>query len=838
MIVIVEEENMWRRFQNLVNFVAMKVGIDDGALGYVQPSPEERFKELNWPIGNPSRISDHLCYRAFEDGIFFCEGKGDPKGFVFEIDPIVGVSDILEQNLAHFFNDDLPKNTAIQFLLLASHKIDTPLEIWQRERVAKNPFLANLTRRRLEFMRSRAFVEDGTAPRNFRVVVSVIQEHKKLPEVLEFQQLILKKFASWNFAPVLFEPQDLMDVAEEFMTLEKARKFNKYEVLHEQLFGLVKARVKKNAEDGFEVGGFKTRCFRVAEFPEEFSISAMLNLLGEFSRGQVPVIGRVALNLTIVNNVSESETSKVLKRGRGVINSSQKSYSFLNLNLRNEASEWVRLVNKVQAGAKLLNFAFSVALTASKEQMAVAEANLVTLFNINDWKLSQENDLHLGNLLAMLPMQAFDCWHWSKFNQFVQIGLAEEVNALLPIHAEWKGVNASGVLLTGRRGQLFNFDPFVKLAGGNFNMCVFAPSGSGKSFFLQEFVTSMLAKNIRAFVLDVGGSYKNLTLNSGAELIEFNSKANISLNPFAGLSEIALIDVEQQKIFINFAASIIVTMCGNFGNHTLKISLIEKAIFKALEEPNIELDVTRLAEILARGSDSEKELATMLFPFTAMGTKGRWFASKKNAKTISFKKPLTVFEFNEIKEDKVLVAVLTQILSVQIKMQFLLDENRQDKFCIVVDEAPQIIDNNPKFFATYAREVRKFGGCLTICAQSYNDFKVSPDHKVIFENSTWSLILKQNEAELDSFLDCQAFKEILPLIKSVKFVPGKYAEVLIYNSGLRVVGRLIVDPFTQNLYSTNQEDFKFLKQARDSGKTLEEAVEELTKIKNNKKDKR
>jgi hypothetical protein len=58
-----------------------------------------------------------------------------------------------------------------------------------------------------------------------------------------------------------------------------------------------------------------------------------------------------------------------------------------------------------------------------------------------------------------------------------------------------------------------------------------------------------------------------------------------------------------------------------------------------------------------------------------------------------------------------------------------------------------------------------------------------------------------------------------------------------YNSGLRVVGRLIVDPFTQNLYSTNQEDFRVLKQARDSGKTLEEAVEELTKQKN-KKEKR
>ena len=822
----------WRGIQNFVNECAENIGFNNYGLGYFPPDQEERLEMLSRPVGNPARIADQLCYRVFKDGIFYNDGKGDPKGFVFEIDPIVGMSEILEQNLVHFFNDELPKDTVIQFLLLASHKVDAPLDIWERERVADNKFLQDLTQRRLEFMKSRAFVEDGTAPRNFRVVVSVNQQKKSLAEVLEFQQLILRKFRSWNFSPELFDSQDLVNVVEEIVTLEEARRVNKYELVNLECCGIQKGRIKDNVEDGFEFGKFKTRCFRIEEFPEEFSIGAMLGLLGEFSRGHVPVIGRVALNLTIANNISSSESAKIVSRGKGVIHASQKWYSFLNFNLKNEAVQWASLVNKVQAGGKLLNFGFSVALTALKEQIAIADANLMTLFNINNWKLSREDDLHLGNLLAMLPMQAFDFWDWLKYFQFTKIGLAEEVKAMLPIHAEWKGVASSGVLLTGRRGQLFNFDPFVKIAGGNFNMCVFAPSGSGKSFFLQEFVSSMLAKNVRAFVLDVGGSYKNLTLNEHSEMIEFNEQANISLNPFAGLKEMGSINIEQQKIFITYAASIVVAMCGDFGNAALNNSVIEKAIFRALEDKNFELTLTRLTEILAMGSNSEKDLARVLFPFTENGTKGRWFSSGESKTNISFKKPLTVFEFGAIKEQKVLVSVLTQILSVQIKMQFLLDESRKNKFCIVVDEAPQIIDFNPKFFGSYAREVRKYGGCLTICAQSYSDFNKTPDHKVIFENSTWTLILKQNETTFESFLDCEAFKDMLPLIKSIKFVPGKYAEILIFSSGIKVVGRLIVDPFAQVLYSTDQKDVNFLQVAMKSGKSLEEAVDELSNTKN------
>lgn len=96
--------------------------------------------------------------------------------------------------------------------------------------------------------------------------------------------------------------------------------------------------------------------------------------------------------------------------------------------------------------------------------------------------------------------------------------------AKLPIHDEWKGVNQSRVLLIGRRGELFNWNRFVRINSGNYNVAVMAPSCSGKSVFLQELATSMLAQNASVFILDIGGSYQNICELIGGERIRFIQK--------------------------------------------------------------------------------------------------------------------------------------------------------------------------------------------------------------------------------------------------------------------------------------------------------------------------
>ena len=74
-------------------------------------------------------------------------------------------------------------------------------------------------------------------------------------------------------------------------------------------------------------------------------------------------------------------------------------------------------------------------------------------------------------------------------------------------------------MLFGRRGQLFHWNPFYRISSGNYNVCVFGPSGGGKSVFLNVLAMSMMAQNTRIFILDIGKSFADITNLLGGEIV-------------------------------------------------------------------------------------------------------------------------------------------------------------------------------------------------------------------------------------------------------------------------------------------------------------------------------
>ena len=91
-------------------------------------------------------------------------------------------------------------------------------------------------------------------------------------------------------------------------------------------------------------------------------------------------------------------------------------------------------------------------------------------------------------------------------------------------------------------------------------------------------------------------------------------------------------------------------------------------------------------------------------------------------------------------------------------------------------------------------------------------------------------MLKQNEQGLSTFKGTN-FEEIIPLIRSISMVPGKYAEMLLYSTGIRLVGKLVLDPYSQTLFSTDSKDFSFIRELQNEGLSLDQAIEELNKKK-------
>ncbi|UCM93070.1 TraC family protein [Candidatus Tisiphia endosymbiont of Melanophora roralis] len=854
-------------------------------------------------------LAGYLSYRYFDPkcNIFFNENN--VIGFMLEIAPIVGTDVNLEKNLSLFFNNELPVNCYLQFLLIASHNIEQKLKLWSNARSNPNQMLQQLTEFRREFISKCAkdfTSSDGRMAKDFRIYVSFSKKSegnnsvKSIEEVVVFQSKLVKKLQAIKLSPRICDAQNLMfvagDMAQMQMQERLSRKYDPINPLANQILTPLSRTIVKedcliHLDSIYNDNGLKpnkltsnnlasnklvSKCFYPSMLPEQWSLLEMINLLGSASDHSLPA--RLIISYTVANNVSKTQSSKILARGHRSIHAAEQWYARHDTNLKKEALEWREIIAKAKNGEQFLTESLQIMITAPQSEIEIAEEFLISLYNAHDFQLQVNKHLQLPAMLSQLPMHQALSWKFLQHFQLVKIAQAKEVIAKLPIHGEWKGVNQSGVLLIGRRGELFNWNPFVRINSGNYNVAVMAPSGSGKSVFLQELATSMLAQNASVFILDIGGSYQNICELIGGETIRFNQHSNISLNPFAqiagsgtkhakalsmlarnynlveigsvtglSLEQIEMLTAKDQdqnldldqrieilqignhfvtKDSIIYAKSIIGAMCG-VSKDAHKEAIIERAINEGIEKHGTTLDITKLTKVLEEleGATTAKALAETLYPYSEKGVHGKFFEQGKAA---SFKEILTIFEFEEVKNDPILLAVILQVVLMQVTMQFLCGD-RSKQFLLIVDEAWMILDYSAKFLESFGRTVRKYGGSLVICVQNFTDFQKSDERRSILENSAWTVILKQDEKGLNSFSTSEAFKDIVPLIESISLIPSKYAEMLLISTGLKVVGRLSLDPYSQVLYSTEAADFKYLLEARRSGLSKDEAVKALAK---------
>ena len=217
------------------------------------------------------------------------------------------------------------------------------------------------------------------------------------------------------------------------------------------------------------------------------------------------------------------------------------------------------------------------------------------------------------------------------------------------------------------------------------------------------------------------------------------------------------------------------------------------------------------------------------------GRDGRFFEGKS---TVDFKSQLVVVDLEELKERKDLQSVIVQMVIVNITNQMFLGD-RKTPFNIVFDEAWDMLRGKQSgvFIETLARRLRKYRGSLVVGTQSINDFFVNPGAQAAFDNSDWMCLLSQKPESIEYLkktdrLSLTPQKEAL--LKSVKTKQGEYAEVMITGSNGYAVGRLILDPFSNLLYSTKAEDYAAIQHLRLRGFSLSDAIDRLNHMKQSK----
>jgi hypothetical protein len=775
-------------------------------------------------------MDDYLSYRYFDDtdGLFIGDGV---VGFSFELTPIVGVDDGLYKNLMHFFNDELPEDSYLQFMLVAGHDVENILANWQAPRTNTHPILNKIMTKRAKFVRKCATTfgtSDGRIARDYRLFLNFSQmvgKDNNYNHITSFKIQLINKLESLGRAPRLLSATDLISLVRTILQMEcgvsEDISYDPRNILARQMINPGHVQEITQEQINHLSTGLSSRCFHLKELPAEFSLEQSINLFGDSKRDAMGIAARVIMSYTVASNISKSSQHAINARGKKVIDSAEKWYSRHDRDIKREAAQWQDINDRSNNGERFLSEHRALMVTSTTPTIEVVSQAVISLYNLNNFRLNVTKNLQLPSLLSMLPMQQGLLWNSLYRFKLTRLVQSQEVIARLPIHAEWKGVPKSGVLLHARRGQLFNFNPFYKIQSGNYNICIFAPSGGGKSVFLQELAVSMMAQNTRMFILDIGQSFANICNLLEGEIITFGRNAPFSLNPFGSFH--INMSPDDKDEFLKCTKSLLEIMCG-VGDDARGSADLEKAIVTALASTNYQLDISSFASFLEKSeSPTLHKYGATLYPYTKDGLYGKYFSGTKQA---SFKSLMTVFEFEEIKNDQKLLSIVLQILLMEITNQFLTGD-RLVPFMIIVDEAWMLLD-----FAAFGRTVRKYGGSLVICVQNFTDLHKTIDHQTILENSTWTILLKQDEKGLGAFRQSDAFKDMIPLIKSISLSPGKYAEALLYTTGVTVIGRLVLDDYSQALYSTDSLDFNFLRQKTAQGASLDEAVEQLALKKN------
>jgi conjugal transfer ATP-binding protein TraC len=784
---------------------------------------------------NPSPKSELLPYQYYDSEQNLFINKGSNVGFILEINPIVGVTESILKQLSLLFDEFLPENSFLQFMMIASSNISSITDPWLVQYENSDELLKSIAAKRVAYLKDMTSGGEGSYRiKNYRIIVSFSKVMKytkvEINDLNNFRNQLESLLKSCGLQVRRMDVNDFMQATGDILSPENiSNEYNPDENLNVQMD---KANPLKFDSQKILHGinhnnqQYKSKCYAFEQTPKKFSLDLMINLLGDSIRDNLQIPGRLILSYTISNDISSKRQEVLKDKGGGVVKQAD-SYlvRFDNL-IKKEIGEWSEALELLNGGKKLLSTSFTILLTEKTEDFSKAEQYLTSVYVTNGFKLKALDYFMLPGFVSCLPFGPSS----GIFNLFKKHGLAQTTVsttplAFLPIHGEWKGNSKEGLLLAGRRGQVFAIDPFI--GESNYNVNVIGQSGSGKSVLLQDMVANFLSAGTKVFVLDIGRSYEKLCNLCGGDFVEFKMDSQICLNPF---DRVELSSNEAQGDFLSLILPILSKMVApKRGTTDIEDSILSRCLQETWEKTKNKTTITDIAKNLqAENTELSINLATMLFQYSDQGSYGRFFNGKSN---VDFSNRLTVIEFEDLRERRDLLSVIMQMLSAQIMTQ-VFSGNRQQRFVILFDEAWFALDLFPGLLASLARTIRKYNGSLILGTQSVNDFYVNDTAKSILENSGWLFMLKQKKESVDLLMESKRMSldtSQINLIKSLNVVPGKYSECLISSSGGYVVGRLILDPYSKILYSTSPTEFAAVQKLVKSGITVNKAVEEVAR---------
>jgi conjugal transfer ATP-binding protein TraC len=777
-------------------------------------------------------LSEMLPYYAYDnEKEIFILSHG--VGFIYECSQIWAGSSTVDA-LKGLYYQNFPTGTSIQFLTYASPTVRHLMDAYvhMRELNCTQPGLLEIIKKKRDFVTagSTQTILKGYdfKTRNFRHFVSIVIPCGDTPEgyeegmktAMRIKPTVFQALNTAHMAPREATPDTFLQLVTELLNPghnhDDMQHYDERTILREQLVAAdTDLRVDK---DHLELDNRLLRSFTVRQYPNEWDISRTVDYIGSLLDNvrQIPVPFFITMNTEFPDKVKavDSVQKKAMAASYQLFGPMAKWFP----DLADKKHSLDSYLAKMKTGDAPVGGYLNIFLYArSHDELESASTLCVSLFRTLGFILQPDTYIMLPLLLNALPM---------GYHRDAQVELrrkktlkASDVAELAPVASDWAGFGKPVINLISRRGQVQFFDVFSNPTGG-YSGIVVAGTGAGKSFFINEFIMSYLSVGAKIWVIDAGRSYEKLCGFCNGTFMVFGANSNVCLNPFSGVKNID----EEMPIL----KSIVAQMVSMNTLDELSMAFIEEAIKEKYMDKGSSMTVTDVEEYLLTKTNEPValSLAKRLYSYTNQGAYANYFNGEAN---LTGGTDLVVMELDELKSKKDLQEVVLLSLIYQIQQAMM---DRSSYKLLIIDEAWDLLTggNTTQFMETAYRRFRKYKGACFSITQSVNDFYRIPSGVAIIENSDFMFLLRQRPESIKMLKDSNRVSlsdGLYELLGGVHTDTGNYSEIFVYTPVGITVGRLIVDRFTQLLYTSKADEYTAIKKYLDKGLPIDKAIEKV-----------
>jgi type-IV secretion system protein TraC len=394
----------------------------------------------------------------------------------------------------------------------------------------------------------------------------------------------------------------------------------------------------------------------------------------------------------------------------------------------------------------------------------------------------------------------------------------------LPVFGAGRGDEKPVVLTHTRLGSLYSLDPYSSNLS-NFNQLCTGSSGSGKSFANNFLMAQQIARGVRLYVIDIGGSYRKLTHLMGGQYFEINLSDKYTINPFELSNPEEVPSGERIKSLVSIVEQMIV----DAGEKLTRLDRvqIEEVLTKVFADarscfPPKSPIISDVAKVCSNSPDENlKRIAKLLFPWIGDSPFGKLLDRPGKIKADS---PVVAFDLKGLSQYPDLQAVMILILT-----NFILDQVENDRSTlkrVLLDEAWELLKSPAasSFMEYAARTFRKTGSGITFITQGVEEIISSGIGPAILNNTATKLIMLQKG---DTRILMDALKlnsQELRLIQSLEQRKGVFSEGFLISGESRQVIRFQPSPTEYWVSTSDARDNQYLELLQSQGLSLEEAV--------------